>query len=280
MTFAFAHRGDSANYDENTIEALQSAFGLGANAFEIDVQKTSDDVLILMHDTTVNRTTDGTGSVSSLTWDYISGLQTTPSGYGVPRLQDVFDAFYGLSVYIFIEIKGVADIAADIRTLADNYPLIDRQLMFMSFYLSIANSCKTQFPDSNVGAAYGFSQFNNTLAVNVANGLDIWPVEYSIMTAQDIADTHADGLELYGFTPATQGLAETAFNAGFDGIGMNDTADLIAAVAATGVTLEYPDVNWRQASLRTATGEIPVSNFNTHTVKYYENGAWGTLAIS
>ena len=69
-----AHRGASGTHPENTLPALHEAVRLGAAMIEIDVQLTRDDVLVLMHDSTVDRTTDGTGRVEDLTWAELARL--------------------------------------------------------------------------------------------------------------------------------------------------------------------------------------------------------------
>ena len=65
--FISAHRGFSAAAPENTIPALEAALAAGAHVAEIDVKLTKDGHLVLMHDTDVERTTDGEGPVSALT---------------------------------------------------------------------------------------------------------------------------------------------------------------------------------------------------------------------
>jgi glycerophosphoryl diester phosphodiesterase len=60
-----AHRGASAEAPENTLAAIELAIEIGADACEFDVRATKDDSLVLMHDDTVNRTTDGKGKVLS-----------------------------------------------------------------------------------------------------------------------------------------------------------------------------------------------------------------------
>ena len=79
-----AHRGASRQAPENTLAAIDAAIELGANAVELDVRTTSDGVLVLMHDSTVDRTTDGSGSVGDMTWAELQAL-TVPSEFdGVP----------------------------------------------------------------------------------------------------------------------------------------------------------------------------------------------------
>jgi glycerophosphoryl diester phosphodiesterase len=69
-----AHRGGAGISPENTLTAYRKAIRLHCDYIELDVRTTADGRLIIMHDRTVDRTTDGTGEVSALTWDYISHL--------------------------------------------------------------------------------------------------------------------------------------------------------------------------------------------------------------
>lgn len=79
-----AHRGDQSAAPENTILALKSAVSLGADVLETDVRMTRDGQLVLFHDETLERTTDGKGKVSEFTLDELQqldfGFNFTPDG--------------------------------------------------------------------------------------------------------------------------------------------------------------------------------------------------------
>ncbi len=74
MVANVAHRGASGNYPENTLLAFQKALEIGVDEIELDLYLTKDDHLIIMHDSTVDRTTDGTGAISELTLAEIKAL--------------------------------------------------------------------------------------------------------------------------------------------------------------------------------------------------------------
>ena len=74
MVANVAHRGASGNYPENTLLAFQKALEIGVDEIELDLYLTKDDHLIIMHDSTVDRTTDGTGAISDLTLTEIKAL--------------------------------------------------------------------------------------------------------------------------------------------------------------------------------------------------------------
>ena len=64
-----SHRGDWRNYPENSIPAIESIIRMGVDMMELDVKMTKDSVLVLCHDKTIDRTTNGKGKVSDMTYD-------------------------------------------------------------------------------------------------------------------------------------------------------------------------------------------------------------------
>ena len=88
-----AHRADWRNYPENSLEAIQSSIEMGVDMLELDVQRTQDGVLILMHDQKLDRTTTGQGNIAETTWEEISKLNLKDhkgevTSYKVPKLED------------------------------------------------------------------------------------------------------------------------------------------------------------------------------------------------
>lgn len=95
-----AHRGDWRNYADNSIEGIESCIRMGVDIVEIDIARTSDGHLVLMHDKTVNRTTNGKGRVDSLTLAEIKNLRLR-NGLGrvtdfqIPTLEEAMLAAKG-----------------------------------------------------------------------------------------------------------------------------------------------------------------------------------------
>jgi glycerophosphoryl diester phosphodiesterase len=83
------HRGASVARPENTIAAFARALALGAVGIECDVQRTADGELVLIHDDTLDRTTNGTGVVGALPWSALAALDAG-GGHPIPRLTDLF----------------------------------------------------------------------------------------------------------------------------------------------------------------------------------------------
>jgi glycerophosphoryl diester phosphodiesterase len=89
-----AHRGASKAFPENTIAAFRAACAAGADMCELDVQPSRDGVIVVIHDDTVDRTTDGHGAVSSLTLEELKRLDAG-GGERIPTLDEVFAATAG-----------------------------------------------------------------------------------------------------------------------------------------------------------------------------------------
>jgi glycerophosphoryl diester phosphodiesterase len=103
MTAVYAHRGASAEYPENTMAAFRRALELEVDGIELDVHLSKDGVPVVIHDDTVDRTTDGTGAVADMT---VGELQSLDAGGGepVPTLGQVLDLI-GDRVHLDIEVK-------------------------------------------------------------------------------------------------------------------------------------------------------------------------------
>src|SRR5438132_14198384 len=71
---AISHRGEHLQRPENTIPAFAEAIRVGADFFEVDVRTTADGKLVLSHDATVDRCTDGTGRIDAMTFEQVEAL--------------------------------------------------------------------------------------------------------------------------------------------------------------------------------------------------------------
>lgn len=100
------HRGDWRNAPENSIRAIENTIKMGADMVEIDIQKTKDGQLVLMHDKTLNRTTNGKGNVSDFTLEEIRKLYLK-SGIGIEthyRIPTLEEAMLVAKDRIFVNI--------------------------------------------------------------------------------------------------------------------------------------------------------------------------------
>jgi len=108
-----AHRGEHRAHPENTLPAFQAAIDAGADYVELDVRTTSDGRLVLMHDRTVDRTTNGTGAVREMTFDQIraldAGAKFSPryAGTKVPSFEEALALAHG-KIGVYVDSKDIA----------------------------------------------------------------------------------------------------------------------------------------------------------------------------
>lgn len=144
-----AHRGASAYTPENTLAAVRAAVALGASDVEVDVQRTADGALVVMHDTTLSRTTDverhlpgrGPWRVGDLTYATVrrldAGSWASPAHAGerVPLLTEVLDVLRGTGTGLLLEVKAphlYPGIESDLATELDHHRGSER-LVVQSF---------------------------------------------------------------------------------------------------------------------------------------------------
>jgi len=103
IVLKIGHRGARAYEPENTLSSFRRALELGVDAVELDVRKTRDNELVVIHNADVNKTTDGSGAVNELTLEEIQRF-VTEKGEHVPTLEEVLDAV-AKRVKVLVELK-------------------------------------------------------------------------------------------------------------------------------------------------------------------------------
>lgn len=146
MTVIVAHRGASGHAPENTLESFRIAVAQGADAIELDVHLTADRQLAVIHDDTLDRTTDRGGTIASLTMDDIraadagaaftraddAGFPFRGRGHTVPTLPEVL-AWLPAEIGLVIEIKARAAADASVEALRGHRVRETDRLQVISF---------------------------------------------------------------------------------------------------------------------------------------------------
>ena len=107
-----AHRGHSIAFPENTLEAYRKAIELGVEMIECDINITSDGKLVMIHDSTLDRTTNGKGRVSAATWEEIQQLDAggkfSPefAGVRIPSAEETLLLYKETGTLSCVEVKG------------------------------------------------------------------------------------------------------------------------------------------------------------------------------
>ena len=172
MVYVVGHRGAAGLVPENTLGGFSHAIELGVAYVECDVRLSRDGRLVVMHDETVDRTTNGSGAVSSLDFDAIRDLDAG-QGERVPTLDEVL-ATVQRKARLLCELKGegVEDAAVDAVTARDMAP----DVVFTSFRLDRLEKVKQRDGRLQVGAI-----FAEPTSGDIARALDLGAVGIGIL---------------------------------------------------------------------------------------------------
>lgn len=128
------HRGLSPGFPENTLAAFANSVEMGVDVIEIDLRPTEDREVVIMHDETVDRTTDGTGSVESLTLAEIkeldAGSYVSPefADERVPTYEEALGAVEGSDVRLLLDIKDATQVA-EIVQITQDLDMVDQVIV-------------------------------------------------------------------------------------------------------------------------------------------------------
>jgi glycerophosphoryl diester phosphodiesterase len=230
-----AHRGASAHAPENTLAAFRLAVEQAADAIELDVDLTRDGHVVVLHDATIERTTDGRGRVTDLALAEIrradAGVWKAAAfkGERVPLLEEVFEAV-GQHLLINVEIKGMSlrgsGLEAKVAALIERHDLIDRVLI-SSFNPFALRRVKRINPRLACGLIYApdlpFFLRKAWLAPLVP-GLTARHPHHSQVDKTVVDRCHAQGLAVNVWTVNQADVARAMIDAGVDGIIGDDPA--------------------------------------------------------
>ncbi len=232
-----AHRAGRGIRPENTLNAIRNAIQLGADYVELDIRATLDGHLVIMHDSSVDRTTDGKGEVKDLTFGTIMSLDAGSkfgkkyAGEKVPTFDEVLDTCKGkVNIYVDHKSAPTDQVLAAIKAhgmahqvLIYNGPDGLKEWKRLDATLPVMPSLPDEYRKPG-----GIMEFERTLAAEVLDGnLVGWTKEY-------IDQAHAAGVKVYvdnlGPNDNDKGF-EKAIRMGVDGIQTDYPDRLIAFLA-------------------------------------------------
>lgn len=163
-TLLVAHRGLSASYPENSFAAFKAALEF-ADIIELDVHLTRDNVLVVLHDDTLDRTTDGRGKVEDFTLKEIKDLDAGSwfaeefAGERVPTLEEVLKFVKG-KIKLNIEIKNIEDENLNLKTVEECVRLVKKfdmveDVIVSSFDHDILSYLKKMAPKFRIYLLFG-----------------------------------------------------------------------------------------------------------------------------
>ncbi|MEV9650479.1 glycerophosphodiester phosphodiesterase [Bacillus aerius] len=225
--YIIAHRGSSSAAPENTIAAFDVAVEQGADYIELDVQMTMDQHVVVIHDDTVDRTTNGNGLVKSYTLDQLKKLDAGSwfdhqyTNERIPTLQEILER-YSQRIGILIEIKhpkrqiGIEKAVARII----NRFAYSRHIMIQSFDVHALQRIKTFAPSLRTALiikpdAFKLTKRKLTTYSSFANGLNM---KKTMINKWWIDRIHSFGMEVFIWTVKDQKTADRIKKYPIDGV--------------------------------------------------------------
>ncbi|MGM7722749.1 glycerophosphodiester phosphodiesterase [Metabacillus sp. Hm71] len=225
-----AHRGASAYAPENTIAAFDKAVEMKADYIEIDVQRSKDGELVLIHDTTVDRTTDGTGKVGDLTFEQLRSLDAGSwkgeefTGEKIPTFAEILDRYHG-KIGILIELKapelypGIeASVAQELKERNLDEPQ-NEKIIIQSFNFESMKLTNELLPKVPIGVLTSSKLHTTKEALQeFSTYADYFNPHYGIVTKDLVNQVHSLEMKISSWTVRSQEAADFLFEMGVDAI--------------------------------------------------------------
>jgi glycerophosphoryl diester phosphodiesterase len=226
-----AHRGDSAHAPENTLAAFKMAMDRGAQAIEFDVKLSVDKQVVVIHDQTVDRTTNGHGDVRELHLDELQRLEAGvrfgdkfPSER-IPSLEEVFRSI-GLGIHMNIELTNYATpqdgLVEEVAKLVTKFH-VESQILFSSFFLKNLKIAKRLLPS----VPCGLLTWAGLVGIPARNwgwklGMDALHPYHSDVTKKLVSNVHGAGKRIHVWTVNDRADMERLIELKVDGIFTDD----------------------------------------------------------
>lgn len=227
MTKNIAHRGYSALYPENTMLAFEQAIQAGCDGIELDVQLALDGTAVIIHDETVDRTTNGAGSVEGFAYSQLRALDAG-KGEKIPTLQEYLELVKKLDIITNIELKnsicrypGMEELVIG---MVREYGLEDRVILSSFNHYSII-MCKQIAPHIPRGLLYDCWLVNAGAYVK-SNGANFAHPHYSSITPEMVEETRSNGVGINTWTVDDAEVACNLFRLGINGLVTNNPANM------------------------------------------------------
>ncbi|WP_343045078.1 glycerophosphodiester phosphodiesterase [Paenibacillus lemnae] len=221
----FAHRGASGEAPENTLAAFSLGLEQGCDGFELDVHLSKDGEIVVIHDDTIDRTTNGSGKVRDMTVEQLQAVDAGAwfdekyKGEVIPRLEEVFD-LAPPEIVINVEIKGSCEgkLEPILVELLKRKGRLDT-VVVSSFDWKSLKHLKQLEPAIKVGLLYNLN-LDHHEHLPAAAGTEVYSLHPNMKRwePKDITGPQAAGLQVYGWTINQAETMTEAIEMGMDGI--------------------------------------------------------------
>jgi glycerophosphoryl diester phosphodiesterase len=214
------HRGARAYEPENTLRSFKKALEIGVNAIELDVRRTKDNQLVVIHDADVKRTTNGKGIVSELTLDEIKEFSTAKDEK-IPTLKEALN-FLDSKVKILLELKeeGIEEqVLAAIREKG-----LQKKIIIVSFLEEVLRKIRESEKEVETGLIY--VKHKNPLKTALDLKANYLLPLYRFTHTANVQKAHENGLKVIVWTINNPEEVAEYMKKGVDGIA-SDKPDIL-----------------------------------------------------
>jgi len=215
------HRGAAALEPENTLRSIERAMEIGVDAVEIDVRLSKDRELVVIHDSTVDRTTNGSGPVSGYLLDDLKKLDAG-EGQTIPTLQEVMELI-GHKVKLVIELKEEETERMVVELIKRNN--LDDNVYVISFWHELVKAVKVIESCIKTGVLLVGCPVDTCVASQAS--ADALVMKYNFVNRHFVDMVHKDGLKVFVWNIDDRHLLKPYVDMGVDGIGSNDPRVLV-----------------------------------------------------
>ncbi len=214
-----SHAACGGHAPENTLAGIRTALSFGVDAIEIDVQSSVDGVPVLMHDLTVDRTTNGSGAVAELTLDQLRTLDA--GGEPPPTLAEVLELTVGTALLV-IEIKQL-DIEEQIADVIRDSAALDDAMVWSFFRRAMEGMRKAEprIPGGLLIAAEFMPKWPAIRERALRTDLQAVSVFHLGIDEEIVRSCRRSGLALYAWTADSRKDIARLIDIGVDGICSN-----------------------------------------------------------
>ena len=219
----YAHRGASEYAPENTLSSFYLGLIQGANGIETDVQRTKDGHLVLFHDDTVDRVTDGEGNFSDYTLEELKNLKvygnnTTGFYDRVVTFREFLEKFSNYDITFAIELKGPG-VEEDSLKLIKEFGIMDKTI-FTSFKFDYIKKIKELDKSAKVGWLMFADEENATEKLLSIGGEEMCPMAEKV-TPELMKEWRSAGLGVRAWGVANVSIMKNMCEIGVDGMTVN-----------------------------------------------------------
>lgn len=245
MIINYAHRGASGYFPENTMLAFEKALPMGATGIETDVQMTKDGVLVLIHDETLDRTTNVTGFVKDYTYkellkiDAGSHFSSEFKNVKIPALDELIQFAKDKNLQLNLELKNniiqYPKIEEKVLDMIEKYKIKDR-IIISSFNHYSMVKVKEIDKETKVGLLYSATLYHPENYGKALGVEALHPLYFAVDSEEIIQGIKAAGLMINPYTIDDEGDMRRFIDYGVDGI-ITDYPDKLSKLLHDWITL-------------------------------------------